>query len=87
VRAQRIQLERQFQFARECYDKGMSYDEALAAFADDGIPLDFQRLIVLSSYWEFSGQRPETADPASETHLTLLQSVATEAKLLFGRRG
>lgn len=87
VRAQRIQLERQFQFARECYDKGMSYDEALAAFADDGIPLDFQRLIVLSSYWEFSGRRPETADPASETHLTLLQSVATEAKLLFGRRG
>ena len=87
VRAQRIQLERQFQFARECYDKGMSYDEALAAFADDGIPLDFQRLIVLSSYWEFSGQRPETADPASETHLTLLQRVATEAKLLFGRRG
>jgi glyoxylase-like metal-dependent hydrolase (beta-lactamase superfamily II) len=87
VRAQRIQLERQFQFARECYDKGMSYDEALAAFADDGIPLDFQRLIVLSSYWEFSGKRPETADPASETHLTLIQSVATEAKLLFGRQG
>lgn len=86
VRAQRIQLERQFQFARECYDKGMSYDEALAAFADDGIPLDFQRLIVLSSYWEFSGRRPETADPASETHLTLLQSVATEAKLLLGRK-
>ena len=87
VRAQRIQLEHQFQFARECYDKGMSYDEALAAFADDGIPLDFQRLIVLSSYWAFSGRRPETADPASETHFTILQRVATEAKLLFGRQG
>lgn len=87
VRAQRIQLEHQVQFARQCYDQGISYDEALAAFADDGIPLDFQRLIVLSSYWEFSGQRPETADPASETHFTILQRVATEAKRLFGRQG
>lgn len=86
VRAQRIQLEHQFQFARACYDKGMSYDEVLVAFADDGIPLDFQRLIVLSSYWEFSGQRPETADPASETHFTILQRVATKAKLLLGRK-
>ena len=86
VRAQRTQLEAQFQRARECFERGMSYDAALQAFTEDGIPLDFQRLIVLASYWEFTGKRPETIDPASQTHLTLLQGIATEAKLLLGRK-
>ena len=86
VRAQRIQLEAQFQRARECFEKGMSYDAALQAFTEDAIPLDFQRLIVLASYWEFTGKRPQTIDPASQTHLTLLQGIATEAKLLLGRK-
>ena len=65
----------------------MSYDAALQAFADDAIPLDFQRLIILASYCEFTGKRPETADPASQSHMTLLQGIATEAKLLLGRKG
>ena len=87
VRAQRTQLEGQFQHAWECFEHGMSYDEALQVFAKNDIPLDFQRLIVLASYWEFTGKRPETTDPASQTHMTLLQSIATEAKLLLGRKG
>ena len=87
VRAQRVQLESQFQRARECFEKGMSYDAALMTFADDAIPLDFQRLIILSSYWEFTGRRPESTDPASQNHMTVLQSVATEAKLLLSRKG
>src|SRR5512143_1947521 len=33
VRAQRVQLESQFQHARECFEQGMSYDAALQAFA------------------------------------------------------
>jgi glyoxylase-like metal-dependent hydrolase (beta-lactamase superfamily II) len=86
VRAQRIQLESQFQHARECLEQGMSYDEALQDFADDGIPLDFQRLIILASYWEFTGQRPESTDSASQNHMSLLQGIATEAKLLLGRK-
>jgi hypothetical protein len=65
----------------------MSYDAALQAFAEDGIPLDFQRLIVLASYWEFTGKLPESTDPASQNHMTLLQGIATEAKLLLGRKG
>lgn len=65
----------------------MSYDAALQAFANDPIPLDYQKLISLASYWEFAGKRPETADPASQNHMTVLQSVATEARLLLGRRG
>ncbi len=82
VRAQRTQLERQFQYARECFEQGMSYDAALQAFDDKGIPLDFQKMILLSSYCELTGQRPETTDPASQNHLSLLQGVAAEAKRL-----
>jgi glyoxylase-like metal-dependent hydrolase (beta-lactamase superfamily II) len=87
VRTQRIRLERQFQRARECFEQGMSYDRALQAFAQDDIPLDFQRLIILASYWEFTGRRPETTDAASQNHMTLLQGIATEARLLLGRKG
>jgi glyoxylase-like metal-dependent hydrolase (beta-lactamase superfamily II) len=86
VRAQRSQLESQFQRARECFEKGMSYDAALQAFAEDAIPLNFQRLIVLASYWEFTGKRPESTDPASQNHMTLLQGIATEAKLLLAKK-
>ncbi len=87
VRAQRILLEKQFQRAGECFEQGMSYDAALQVFATDDIPLDFQRLIILASYFEFAGKRPESTDPASQNHMTLLQSIATEAKLLLGKRG
>ena len=87
VHAQRILLESQFQHARECFERGISYDAALQALAGDGIPLDFQRLIILASFWEFSGKRPESADPASQNHMTLLQGITTEAKLLLGRKG
>ena len=87
VRAQRVELESQFQRARDCFERGMSYDDALQAFADDAIPLDFRRMIILASYWEFTGKRPETTDPASRNHMTLLQSIATEARLRQGRKG
>jgi hypothetical protein len=49
--------------------------------------LDFQRLIILSSYCEFTGKLPESTDPASQNHLLLLLGIATEAKLLLGRKG
>jgi glyoxylase-like metal-dependent hydrolase (beta-lactamase superfamily II) len=87
VRAQRALLESLFQHARECFEHGMSYDAALQAFAADGSPLDFQRLIILSSYCEFTGKMPESTDPASQSHMTALQGIATEAKLLQGRKG
>jgi hypothetical protein len=64
----------------------MSHDAALQTFADDGIPLDFQRLIILASYCEFMGTRTERTDP-SENHMTMLQAIATETKLLSGRNG
>ena len=87
VRAQRKLLESLLQHARGCFEHGMSYDTALQAFAADGIPLDFQRLIILSSYCEFTGKMPESTDPASQNHMTVLQGIATEAKLLQGRKG
>ncbi len=72
VRAQRTQLESQFQRARECFERGMSYDEALRALAEDSIPLDFQRLILLASYWEFTGQRPESTPKGKLSSVTKL---------------
>ena len=87
VRAQRTDLERQFQHARDCFERGLSYDAVLQGLAKDGSPLDSRRMILLASYWEFAGTRPESTDPASRNHVTLLQGVATEAKLLLGRNG
>jgi hypothetical protein len=87
VRAQRAQLESHFQHAMECFEQGISYDAALKALNDEGIPLDFQRMTILASYCKFTGKRPESTDRASQTHLTLLQGIATEAKLLLGRKG
>jgi glyoxylase-like metal-dependent hydrolase (beta-lactamase superfamily II) len=81
VRAQRLLLETGFRRARECFEKGLSYDEALAALADDGASTDSLRLILLASYQELGGVRPETADPASLSHMSLLQGIAKEARL------
>ncbi|UFS71177.1 MBL fold metallo-hydrolase [Geomonas sp. RF6] len=86
VRVQREQLERQFERARECFQKGMSYDEALRAFAGDVIPLEFQRVVILASYCEFTGRHPETKDPASQSHMSLIQSVADELRVLLGTK-
>ncbi len=61
VRTRRTQLASQFQHARECFERGMNYDEALQAFAEDGVPLDFQRLIILASGSSpAGGPRPPT---------------------------
>jgi cyclase len=87
VAAQRARVEDQFRRARECFARGLSYDEALQVFAGDAAPLDFQRLTVLSSYCELAGRRPETTDPASQNHMTLLRGVAAEARLLLAGRG
>jgi cyclase len=87
VRAQRAQLEELFQYARNCFEQGMSYDAALQALVDVGIPLGSKRMLLLCSYWELAGERPESTDPAAQTHMTLLQGVAAEAKLLLGRGG
>ncbi len=39
-----------------------------------------------SSYCEFTGKLPERTDPASQDHMTILQGIAAEARLL-GRKG
>jgi glyoxylase-like metal-dependent hydrolase (beta-lactamase superfamily II) len=46
-----------------------------------------RRLMILASSCEFTGGRPESADPASRNHMTVLQGIATEAKRRLGRKG
>ncbi len=87
VRAQRTLLEDQFRLARQQFERGLSYDEALHASGGDGIPLDFRRMILLASYWEFTGRRPESTDPASQNHMTILEGIAAEARRLLGTKG
>ena len=86
VRAQRALLERLHERARQCFERGLNYDAALQTLAEDGLSLDFQRLVILSSYSEFSGNQPESTDPAGPDHLTILQSIAAEAKLLLSKK-
>ena len=79
-------MERLFERARQCFELGLNYDAALQTLAEDGLSLDFQRLVILSSYSEFSGNQPESTDPASPNHMTILQSIAAEAKLLLNKK-
>lgn len=51
------------------------------------MPVDFQRTIIVCSYNEFTGMRPESTRPASQDHMTLLQGIATEANMLLDRKG
>jgi glyoxylase-like metal-dependent hydrolase (beta-lactamase superfamily II) len=87
VRAQRSELERIFSRARECFERGLVYDEALQAVADDPMPADFRRMILLAGYCEFAGKRPESADPASRDHFSLLKGIAAEARRQLGLEG
>jgi glyoxylase-like metal-dependent hydrolase (beta-lactamase superfamily II) len=86
VRAQRTQLEAEFQQARECFERGMSYDAALHAAVGERTPPDSSRMMILYSYCEFTGQLPESADPASRNHMDLLHGIAGEAKLALAGR-
>lgn len=87
VRAQRAELERVFGRARQCFERGLGYDEALQAVGDDPMPADFRRMILLASYCEFTGKHPESADLASRDHFSLLQGIAAEARRRLGRAG
>ncbi len=87
VRAQRTLLEDQFRLARQQFERGLSYDEALKAPGGDGISPDFRRMILLASYQEFTGRRPESDDPASQNHMTILEGVAAESRRLLATKG
>jgi len=87
VRAQRMQLGGQLRRARECFDRGLSYDAALKAVVGDATPRESERMMVLYSYCEFTGRLPESADPASRNHMDLLHGIAAEARMALSERG
>jgi glyoxylase-like metal-dependent hydrolase (beta-lactamase superfamily II) len=48
---------------------------------------DSLRMLILYSYCELAGEVPESAEPARQNHMTLLQGIATEAKLVLEGTG
>ncbi len=87
LRAQRARMEADFERVKACFERGLGYDEALAAFAGSGAPSDSQRMMVLYSYCELLGRMPEGRDPERQDHFALLEGIAAEARLALGRRG
>lgn len=75
---QRIFLESLTRDARDCFMRGLSYDEAMDTFKHTTLPIAYVRPIVLSSYCELGGKMPHSKDPGETNHMTVLRKVADE---------
>lgn len=69
--------------SRECFEQGLSYDEAMQTFADSPLPAEFMRPTLLSGYWEWAGRMPASRNQADTNHLQVLSCVARRAELLL----
>jgi cyclase len=83
---QRILLESIAMRSQECYSRGLSYDEAMAAFGHDALPTAYIRPSVLSSYCELGGKLPRSNDPGETNHMNVLRRLADEALRRTGDR-
>jgi glyoxylase-like metal-dependent hydrolase (beta-lactamase superfamily II) len=77
--AHRILLESLAGRARQCFDNGLSYDEAMETFRHGTLPIEFARPVVLSGYCEWGGKIPVAGNPADTEHMRVMQAVASEA--------
>ncbi|HOO78504.1 MAG TPA: MBL fold metallo-hydrolase [bacterium] len=73
--------------SRRCFDRGLSYDEAMEALSDDPLPAEFIRPTLLSGYREWAGKMPACGDPADTDHMRILSRVARRAELLLRPTG
>jgi len=86
VTEQRILLESLRERSRECYDMGLSYDEAIGTFENGNLPVEFARPSVLSSYCEFDGKMPASSNPSDTNHMRIMSLVARRAELMMKGR-
>jgi cyclase len=74
--------------AHMCFDKGLSYDEAVQSFGAGSTPLPFIKPSLLSCYYEFNGRQPKSQHPPDLDHMQLLRGVAEQERLdrLYGKK-
>lgn len=84
---QRILLESLARQARDCFKRGLSYDEAMDTFRHASLSVAYVRPTVLSSFCELGGKMPQSRDPGETNHMTLLRNVADEALKRNGKTG
>ena len=83
VGEQRALLESMIRRSRQCFERGLSYDEAMETFDGDTLPVEFARPSVLSGYCEWAGRMPESRNQVNTNHMQVLSSVARRAKQLL----
>lgn len=83
IEEQRTLLESLTTRSRQCYDRGMSYDEAMQTFENDRLPVEFARPAVLSIYSELEGKLPASRTPADTSHMLVMSQLARRAEMLY----
>jgi cyclase len=83
VAEQRMFLEFLSKQSRQCFERGLSYDEAMETIVSAPLPVEFLRPVVLSNYCEWSGKMPVSRNPADTNHLQVMSCVARRAELLL----
>jgi glyoxylase-like metal-dependent hydrolase (beta-lactamase superfamily II) len=87
VAEQRILLESLSKETRQCFERGLSYDEAMETFVGAPLPVDFARPAVLSGYCEWAERMPASRIPAHTNHLEVMSGVARRAEFLLPAKG
>jgi cyclase len=81
IARQRSLLESLTSRARQCFERGLSYDEALDTFEGSSFPIDFARPTVLSAYCEWIGKMPESRNQTNTNHMLVMSLLAREVQL------
>ena len=80
VTKQRILLESLTGHSRQCFERGLSYDEAMKTLGDATLPVEFARPAVLSAYCECAGKIPASRNQADTNHMQVMSAVARRAQ-------
>ena len=81
IERQRFLLESLTHRARHCFERGLSYDEALDTVDDSSFPTAFAWPTVLSAYCEWIGSIPESRSQSNTNHMLVMSLMAREAQL------
>jgi glyoxylase-like metal-dependent hydrolase (beta-lactamase superfamily II) len=83
VEEQRLLLERLIRLSRGCFEKGLSFDEAVENVAVGAMPPEFVMPVLISCYCELAGKMPESRRQGATNHMQVLSDLARRAEILF----